>query len=179
MSTFWSLPLVTQVFADLIIRAWGVTVNCSSVLWNIPTPWAGIYTTAQAAVKQLSETMRVEMEPLGVRVVTAIIGAVDTNFFRNGLASSFILPENSYFKPIKKLLDDQRGGSNVPSGESADIVARNLVDDVLAGANGCVWRGAKSTDAKWLTWLLPTWALEWVTNRSRGLEELRHHYSNS
>ncbi|KAI1353512.1 putative short-chain dehydrogenase/reductase [Xylaria sp. FL0043] len=175
---FWSVPVVTQAFADLIINARGVIVNCSSVLWNIPTPWAGLYTTAKAAIKQLSETMRVELEPLGVRVVTAIIGGVQTNFFSNALNEPFQLPENSYYKPIEKLLENERAGKHTLQGESVDATARNLVNDVLDGANGCIWRGAKSTDAKWLTWLLPTWALEWIVTRSRGLEELRQQYSN-
>ncbi|KAI0813330.1 putative short-chain dehydrogenase/reductase [Xylaria sp. FL0064] len=175
---FWSVPAVTQAFADLIIKARGVIVNCSSVLWNIPTPWAGLYTTAKAAIKQISETMRIEMEPLSVRVVTAIIGGVQTNFFRNALNEPFQLPENSYYKPIEKLLEHERAGKHALQGENVDVTARNLVDDVLSGANGCIWRGAKSTDAKWLTWLLPTWALEWIVTRSRGLEELRQQYLN-
>ncbi|KAI1779420.1 putative short-chain dehydrogenase/reductase [Hypoxylon cercidicola] len=173
---FWSVPLVTQAFADPICKARGVIVNASSVLWNIPTPWAGVYTTSKAAVKQLSETMRIEMEPLGVRVVTAIIGAVGTNFFSNALNEPFELPENSYYRPIAKLLEDQRGGTRVPPREHVDVTARNIVNDVLGGASGCIWRGARSTDAKWLTWLLPTWALEWMVNGARGLEELRQHY---
>lgn len=40
---FWSVPLVTQAFADIICKARGVIVNTSSVLWNIPTPWAGMF----------------------------------------------------------------------------------------------------------------------------------------
>ncbi|KAK5634305.1 hypothetical protein RRF57_010019 [Xylaria bambusicola] len=40
---FWSVIVVTQAFADLIIQCQGVIVNCSSVLWNIPTLWAGTY----------------------------------------------------------------------------------------------------------------------------------------
>lgn len=39
---FWSVLAVTQAFADLIIHGRGVIVNCSSVLWNVSTPWAGM-----------------------------------------------------------------------------------------------------------------------------------------
>ncbi|KAI1359215.1 putative short-chain dehydrogenase/reductase [Xylaria arbuscula] len=173
---FWSILLVTQAFADLIINGHGVIVNCSSVLWNIPSPWAGIYTTSKAAVKQVSETMRIEMEPLGVRVVTAIIGVVETNFFKNGLNESYQLPANSYYKPIHTRLEDQRAGRHVRSGQHADVTAREIINDVLGGAKGCIWRGGQSTTAKWLTWLLPAWALEWLVLGSRGLEELRQYY---
>lgn len=139
---------------------------------------SGIYTTAKAAVKQVSETMRVEMEPLGVRVVTAIIGTVETNFFNNGLKEPFHLPANSYYTPIRKRLEDQRGGANVPSRQNVNVTARNIINDVVGGAKGCIWRGGRSTEARWLTWLLPTWALEWMVNGSRGLEELKEYYSN-
>ncbi|KAI0867977.1 putative short-chain dehydrogenase/reductase [Hypoxylon argillaceum] len=175
---FWSVLAVTQAFADPVVKARGVIVNCSSVLWNIHNPWTGIYTTAKAATKQISETMRVEMEPLGVRVVTPIIGGVATNFFINALNEPFHLPENSYYKPIEKILENQHGGGNVRLRQDVDVTARNIMNDVLGGASGCIWRGARSTEAKWLSWILPPWALEWLANRSRGLEELRQHYLN-
>lgn len=38
----------------------------------------GIYFASKAAANSISETLRLEMKPLGVRVVTAMVGAVTT-----------------------------------------------------------------------------------------------------
>ncbi|RYP58438.1 hypothetical protein DL770_010424 [Monosporascus sp. CRB-9-2] len=130
----------------MLIKAKGVIVNHSSIVWNLLIPWGGIYSSSKAAVKQLSEILRVELEPLGVR-------------------------------PIRQFIVDQREAKKQPKMEHVDVTARHLVNDVLGGAKGLIWRGAASTDAKWLSWLLPSWALEMATNGTRGLSELRHYYA--
>ncbi|RYP74976.1 hypothetical protein DL771_002624 [Monosporascus sp. 5C6A] len=81
-----------NVFAPMLIKAKGVIVNHSSIVRNLLIPWGGIYSSSKAAVKQLSEILRVELEPLGVRVVTALIGAVDTQIFANSHPDAFKMP---------------------------------------------------------------------------------------
>ncbi|RYP01783.1 hypothetical protein DL764_006070 [Monosporascus ibericus] len=174
---FWSVLAVTQAFAPMLIKAKGVIVNHSSIVWNLLIPWGGVYSSSKAAVKQLSEILRVELEPLGVRVVTALIGAVDTQIFDNSHPDSFNMPSDSYYQPIRQFIVDQREAKKQPKMEHVDVTARHLVNDVLGGAKGLIWRGAASTDAKWLSWLLPTWALEMATNGTRGLSELRRYYA--
>ena len=109
-------------------------------------------------------------------MVTSIIGAVDTPIFANSHPDAFELPPDSYYKPVKQFIMDQRDGKKQPPMSNVDVVARQMVDDILSGSAGCIWRGAASPDARWLSWLLPTWALEMVTNGTRGLKELKRYY---
>lgn len=101
---FWSVLPVTQAFAPMVIEAQGVIVNHSSVVWNLAIAWGGLYSTSKAAVKQISEVLRVELESLGVRVVTSIIGAVDTPILHNSHRGSFQMPPNSYYEPIRSVI---------------------------------------------------------------------------
>ncbi|KAI1781437.1 hypothetical protein F4818DRAFT_436629 [Hypoxylon cercidicola] len=100
---FWGVLVVTQAFAPMVIKVKGVVVNHASVVWNLAIAWGGIYNTSKAAVKQLSEVLRVELETLGVRVVTVLIGAVDTTMFANSTWETFEAPLGSYHEPIGSL----------------------------------------------------------------------------
>ncbi|KAK8047613.1 NADPH-dependent 1-acyldihydroxyacetone phosphate [Apiospora saccharicola] len=102
-------------------------VNHSSVVWNLAIAWGGIYSTSKAAAKQLSEVLRVELEPLGVRVVTAIIGAVDTPIFENSHPGPLKMPSTSYCEPIRPFISEIREGKKQPEGlTSADEIARQM-----------------------------------------------------
>lgn len=140
----------------------------------------GLYSTSKAAVKQISEVMRVELEPLGVRVVTVIIGMVDTPIVANSTQhDAFQMSSDSYYEPVRQFIVDARDGKKMPELEHVDVTARNIVNDILGGAKGCIWRGAMSTEAKWLSWLLPAWALDLINNGARGISELRRYYAKS
>ncbi|KAK8092051.1 hypothetical protein PG997_002412 [Apiospora hydei] len=173
---FWSVLAVTQAFAPMLIAAQGVIVNHSSVVWNLAIAWGGIYSTSKAAVKQISEVLRVELQPLGVRVVTAIIGAVDTPILENSHPGPFQMPSSSYSEPVRPIIAEICQGKTRAGLTAVDEVARQLVDDILGGAQGPVWRGATSTVCRWLSSWLPDWLLDPINNGARGTKELRQYY---
>lgn len=114
----------------------------------------------------------------GVRVITAIIGAVDTPIFSNSHPDGFQMPSGSYYKPIQQFFVDACDGKLAPSKMShVDETARQLVNDILGGVEGCTWRGVTSTECKWLSGWLPNWLLDMLNNRKRGISELRHYYA--
>ena len=45
-------------------------------------------------------TLRIELESLGVRVVTAMVGEVATQIFQNGDPPA--LPQDSYYQSVKQ-----------------------------------------------------------------------------
>lgn len=161
----------------MVIKAKGVVVNHASVVWNLAIAWDGMYSSSKAAVKQLSEVLRLELEPLGVRVVTALIAAVDTDIFVNATRDPFEMPPGSYYAPVWQFLVDTREGKMQVKGEPPDVTARHLVKDILGGARGCIWHGETSMVCKWGSWLLPVWVQDILTSGNRGLSELRNYYA--
>jgi 1-acylglycerone phosphate reductase len=122
----------------------------------------------------LSETLKIELEPLGVRVVTAMVGAVGTQIYNK---NEMTLPADSWYMSIKEIIGKQaRGELQEPNNESADVTARNIVRDTLGGRRGKIWRGGEAGAASVGSWLLPTWFLEWMLHQHRGLYELRQAY---
>ncbi|CAI4210904.1 unnamed protein product [Parascedosporium putredinis] len=96
---------VTQAFAPQIIAAKGQIINIGSLAGVIPVPYQGLYNASKAAIHSLSDTLRVEMAPFGVKVVT---GGVRTNFSRNTPAYHF--PEDSLYNTARDILEPVMAG---------------------------------------------------------------------
>ncbi len=59
----------TQACAPLLLKSKGTVVNISSLASISPIPWHGPYCGAKGALNQISDTLRQELEPLGVKVI--------------------------------------------------------------------------------------------------------------
>ncbi len=58
-------------------------VNNTSIVGVIPMPWQGVYNASKAALASLTDTLRLELEVVGVNVVDLKTGAVKSGFFGN------------------------------------------------------------------------------------------------
>ncbi|KAI4727251.1 hypothetical protein E4T49_05015 [Aureobasidium sp. EXF-10728] len=166
----WSILATTQALAPLLIEAKGTVCNISSIAATMPLAWGGVYSSSKVAAKQISETLRVEMQPLGVNVITAMVGAVHTPI--HDKAGELVLPAGSYYQSVRETINDQRKGLKKPGSQEVDITAKNLVGDIVVGRAGLVWRGGTATLVRYLGWFLPSSLFEHVVNDGRGLKEV-------
>jgi 1-acylglycerone phosphate reductase len=153
---FWGTISMVQAFAKLVVASKGCIVNVCSLGAVTPTPYIGMYGATKAAVKMVTDTLRIEMKPFGVRVITAMVGLVKTKFGDN--LTDVTLADDALFKSVEKWVNDtpggQRGGmehNKMPVEE----FARRLVGDVLEGSNGLVYRGGLSSITRLLHWFFP------------------------
>jgi short-subunit dehydrogenase len=132
----------------------------------------GIYNSSKAATALLSETLRLELAPLGVRVITAMVGAVNTQFFAE--RTDLTLPPESYYQPIRDKIDHDNKGLQYTTSmkQDVDVFAKNLVNDVVGGKSGLVWRGKSSSMAWLVSAVVPGSVLTSMVNGDKGLEEL-------
>jgi NAD(P)-dependent dehydrogenase (short-subunit alcohol dehydrogenase family) len=73
--------LAVQAFAPLLIAAasrnrskgGGMIINIGSIAGMCPVPWAFAYNASKATVNSLTDTLRIEMEPLGVKVILVCV----------------------------------------------------------------------------------------------------------
>jgi 1-acylglycerone phosphate reductase len=129
----------------------------------------GIYSSSKVAAKQISDTLRVELQPLGVLVVTAMVGAVHTPIHEK--AGELHLPAGSYYRNVRQIINDQRKGLKKPGSQEVDTMAANLVKDIVARRAGLVWRGGTATVVRYLS-MLPSNLFEYVVNGGRGLNDV-------
>jgi short-subunit dehydrogenase len=72
---------VTRAFLPAMReRGYGKVVNVSSVGGRLTLPFFGAYNSTKYAVESMSDALRVELQPFGVRVVLIEPGIIRTNF---------------------------------------------------------------------------------------------------
>lgn len=72
--------LTRAVLPGMIERGGGTVVNVTSILGRIGTPFHGAYASSKFALEGLSESLRTEVWPFGVRVVLVEPGLIRTAF---------------------------------------------------------------------------------------------------
>lgn len=76
---------VTQAVLPLLRAGRGAIVNISSVGGRMATPVLGAYNASKFALEALSDALRLELEPFGVRVVVVQPGGSPTGIWRTSL----------------------------------------------------------------------------------------------
>ncbi|KAL4884946.1 hypothetical protein BJY04DRAFT_156160 [Aspergillus karnatakaensis] len=153
---FWGMVQVTHTFMPLLIASKGTLVNNSSLASVLNVPWGAFYNASKSAVRMYSESLRVEVAPLGVRVVTVMTGIVATHMFDNSPQEP--LPETSYYKAAgPQLAELASGGKFADTAMPAAVYAKNVVDDVLRGCSGMTWRGKIASLGWFIHSFFPVW----------------------
>lgn len=100
----------------------------------------GIYSASKRSLELLSECLRLEMEPFGVNVIEVVTAAVTSK----GLSyfEDLKLPVDSIFRPIEATIIKRAQGKDGYPRMDTDEYATSVVDDILAGATGRIWKGA-------------------------------------
>ncbi len=80
---FGAVRMIQAVLPGMLSRSSGRIVNISSVLGRIGTPFNGAYVSSKYALEGLSESLRAEVEPFGVRVCLIEPGLFATDFQKN------------------------------------------------------------------------------------------------
>lgn len=140
---------VTHACLPMLIRARGVVVNIGSVQEIYCVPYQAAYNASKAALHALSHTLRVELEPFGVRFVTVVAGGVKTKIYENAPSK---MPENSLYAPLASKIENREFIQRISKVEVDDF-AREVVNDLMKPRLAVtIWKGGMSTLAWILTW---------------------------
>ncbi|KAI0392006.1 putative short-chain dehydrogenase/reductase [Xylariaceae sp. FL0594] len=183
---FWGVLAMVKAFAPLLIDSGGggVVVNVASIAGAVPLPWQAIYNSSKAAVAMLSETLRLELSSLGVRVVTAMVGAVETDIYNKQHQQHFALPASSLYLPAEEAIKWRAaGGHQADIEEPAEVTAGNIVRDVLGsgesgGGGGKIWRGGRAGATRLASCVMPQAEIDKRMMERSGFEELRVAYKD-
>ncbi|OQE43596.1 hypothetical protein PENCOP_c003G00519 [Penicillium coprophilum] len=145
-------------FHDMIIQATGTVVNIGSIGGVIPYLYGASYNATKAALHHWSNTLRVEMAPFNVKVITVISGEVGTNILKNDAHRR--LPEGSYYTPLADSFHEHV--TRIPKGATDRFkYATNVVAQSLRPRpSAWFWYGSSTG----LIWFLDTfaWRTIWV-----------------
>ncbi|KAI1328989.1 oxidoreductase [Xylariaceae sp. FL0255] len=169
----WGPVRMVQAFADLLIASRGRVINVSSSASVVYSPWYATYATSKAALNTLSETMRLELAPFGVSVVTIVPGIIDSNLHVNDVAG-FDLPPMSRYSAIKHIIASWAAGEVLPKGSlSAAKFAELVTGDIVGtGKEGIVYRGPYAALLRFIGLWVPRWLADYPISQNQGLKEL-------
>ncbi|KAI0835412.1 NAD(P)-binding protein [Hypoxylon sp. FL0890] len=172
----WSHIAVTQAFLPLLIKSpKAIIVNHTSAASVVPLPFQATYNASKAALAMLSDHLRLEIEPFGVKVVELKSGVLKSNFMRNAQASNEAsLPKGSIYEPVRELVEKRLRLEGIEDkGAPADQWAEQVVQDLLRkNPPRVIWRG-ESAGLSWLSTMMPYSISDEIIKRLGGLDEIK------
>ncbi|KAI8934533.1 hypothetical protein NX059_008232 [Plenodomus lindquistii] len=169
----FSVMEMCRQFVPLLIENKGTIVQTGSVAGIMPYVWGAPYNASKAALHSYSDTLRVELAPLGVRVVNVVTGGVKSNIAR----THRVLPANSYMEPLaddyeRRLTHSQQLGMDTKQ-YARSCVRQVLCGDGLFSKTRWIWEGKMS----WIVWFawtcLPKGVLDYYFTSKFKLNNLR------
>ena len=150
---------LTQQLLPLLIRSKGIVVNHTSQSAHALKVPAGAYASAKAALACLTDCMRIELQPFGVRVVEVVTGMAMSNITK--FEKTPTLPERSIYSPVRERLERSMHGRDANGYQmSGEEWAKRVVSDLLDGWFGTpkwIWRGAFASTMYVLVWVEMLW----------------------
>ena len=128
VNVFGALAVLRAVLPAMREARGGTVVNVSSVAGRVAVPFAGAYSASKHALEAISDALRVEVAPWGIRVVLVEPGPISTRFgdrAREATARILGVPG-----PYSRFYADAERASNreLQMGKrSPDVVARVIV----------------------------------------------------
>jgi len=112
----------------------GTIVNVSSVAGKIAIPFAAPYCASKHALEALSDSLRVEVAPYGIRVVVVEAGPISTRFTERAretvarmLASPG--PYSLFYRNAERAMDTDFQAGSLPPEAVAQIIVRAIESD--------------------------------------------------
>lgn len=133
VNLFGAIAAIQAVLPAMRRQMSGTIVNVSSVSGRVAVPFAAPYSASKHALEAVSDALRVELSPFGIRVVLIEPGPIETRF--TDRARSIVAPLIARPGPYRELyalaerameVDFQKGS------QPASAVARVVVDAIEA-----------------------------------------------
>lgn len=113
-----------------------------------------MYGCTKVALTQLGETLRLEMKPFDVRVITLITSSVYTESKQR--IRQIELPDNSLYQPVMSNLIYLKNSVASKDGMPVNVYTEQVVKDAMGGVNGIVWKGQAASIFSFLLSYFPT-----------------------
>jgi NAD(P)-dependent dehydrogenase (short-subunit alcohol dehydrogenase family) len=146
-NTLGTIAMTQAVLPQFRERRGGVIVNVTSSVTLKSLPLLSVYTASKAAVNAFTDSVALELEPLGVRVRVVLPGrAPDTRFNENALTRMTDGFPEPYSETAQKVFAgwEQDTGPVTAASDVAEAVWRAVTEEtspahIPAGADAVIW----------------------------------------
>ena len=166
----FSVVGVTRAMFPVLRRSKGLVVNIGSVSGVLVTPFAGAYCASKAAVHALSDALRMELAPFGIRLMEVQPGAIASSFAKNaGHEAEQLINEQSPWWPLREGIRSRAKASQDRPTPASEFAASLLKAVQQNSPPRLVRIGNGSRALPLLAALLPKGLLEKVLMKRFGL----------
>ncbi len=168
---------VTRAALPLLRRAVAVSgvadvVNVGSIVGLFTTPFAGAYCSSKAAIHALSDALRMELAPFGVRLIMVQPGGVQSSFGDHA-EEALRLPDGSPYKAMEAGIQ-ARAQAGQQNATPVDQFVAPVIDKLLGASPPAVIRGGRgSVQLVMLKRLLPRKLFDRILSRRFGLADFK------
>jgi len=162
--------LTRAAVPHMIKRKSGKIVNISSVSGVLPTPFAGAYCSTKAALTALSDSLRMELAPLGIKVITVQPGGIKSNLSINADKELERFKKTPY-GPIQNFIV-ARANASQENATPAETFAKELVDKLVLGKTPKFIRLGKDSTLLPLIARFPRAFTDALLSKKFGLDKL-------
>ncbi|KAI3316845.1 short chain dehydrogenase [Xylariaceae sp. AK1471] len=167
----FGLVRITQAFSTPLINRKGLIVNVGSLAAYAPYVFGSSYNASKAALLAYGNTLRIELSPWNVRVMTIIAGPVVSGLMTRKQRT---LPKDSRYQPIVEAFDqrtthDKHGVQAMPTKEFAQSVVKQVLKSEPPGS---YWIGPFTNMVWWLETLGLTSVWSWFFRKRFHLWKL-------
>lgn len=147
---------LTRACLPMLRESGGRIVNISSISGLVALPGVSVYAGSKHAVEAITDSLRVELSPFGVKVIAVEPGSIQTEIWRKGAERDDARQSESekirdLYKPLVSLLEklnESPGG--IPPERVAEVVRKALTDD---SPDNRYIVGADAKSLSFLRWL--------------------------
>ncbi|KAJ6498334.1 hypothetical protein DFH09DRAFT_1265396 [Mycena vulgaris] len=150
VNVFGPMQMAKEFISLLLTSDDARVIQLGSLAGLMPVPFNAPYNSSKAAVHTFNDTLRVELAPFDVKVITIVSGNVKSNIMKPET-----LPADSIYQPIRAEYQTDRLEKFQENAMEADVWAATVVTACLKPTpKPWVWLGPNS----WLVWSLSTFA---------------------
>jgi 1-acylglycerone phosphate reductase len=170
----WSVLSVTRAYMPLLLKSTrgGIVVNNTScsALTSGALPFAGAYNASKAATLQLTENLRLELAPFGIKVINLMTGSVKSTFHADATET---LPPDSMYNIAKEAVERTMSGADAQTDSTDPVKYAEAFASQLGKPNPPHWifKGKFSTIAR-LAVLLPIGTTDGTVKKMSGIDVL-------
>jgi len=134
VNLFGAIEAARAVLPAMREKRSGTIVNVSSVAGKIAIPFAAPYCASKHALEALSDALRVEVAPFGIRVAVIEAGPIESRFgdrARAGVARMLASPGpySAFYKSAERAMDTDFQAGKLPAGAVARVIVEAIESD--------------------------------------------------
>jgi len=166
-NVFGPMRMVKHFIGLLIASGNGRILQISSVAAIVPVPFMSVYNASKAALDAYSNTLRIELSPFNIKVITVLSGAVSTNMVR---PSS--IPPDSIYHPIDDIYQARRAEDKEGRTDPKKFAMTLAAEALSSRPSTSLWAGSYASVLWFINALFGRRFFDFMLPRQFGLNNL-------